>query len=58
MHDGGHGAEPREGRHRPAHVHEYVDAGYDEVYLSQIGREQDGFLDVWERDLRAALESL
>ena len=39
-------------------VREYVDAGYDEVYVSQIGPEQDGFFDFWERELRPALEGL
>lgn len=39
-------------------VKEYVDAGYDEVYLSQIGPEQDGWFDFWERELRPALAGL
>ena len=39
-------------------VQEYVDAGFDEVYLSQIGPEQDGWFDFWERELRPALEGL
>lgn len=39
-------------------VRPYVQAGYDEVYLSQIGPEQDGWFDFWERDLRPALAEL
>ena len=39
-------------------VREYVDAGYDEVYISQIGPEQDGFFDFWERELKPALDGL
>ena len=38
-----------------AAVKEYVDAGFDEVYLSQIGPEQDGWFDFWERELQPAL---
>lgn len=41
-----------------AAVQEYVDAGYDEVYLSQIGPEQEGWFDFWERELRPALQGL
>ena len=36
----------------------YVEAGYDEVYVSQIGPEQDGWFDFWERELRPALAEL
>jgi G6PDH family F420-dependent oxidoreductase len=39
-------------------VRPYVDAGYDEVYLSQIGEEQDGWFDFYERELRPALAEL
>ena len=39
-------------------VKEYVDAGFDEVYLSQIGPDQDGWFDFWERELRPALDGL
>ena len=28
-------------------LREYVDAGYDEVYVQQIGPEQDAFFDAW-----------
>ena len=39
-------------------VRAYVEAGFDEVYLSQIGPEQDGFFDFWERELRPAVQAL
>jgi G6PDH family F420-dependent oxidoreductase len=39
-------------------VRPYVDAGYDEIYLSQIGPEQDGWFDFWERELHPALTQL
>jgi hypothetical protein len=39
-------------------VRPYVDAGYDEVYLSQVGEEQDGWFDFYERELRPALAEL
>jgi G6PDH family F420-dependent oxidoreductase len=35
---------------------EYVDAGYDHLYFHQIGPDQDGFLEFWDRELREALE--
>ena len=34
---------------------EYADAGYDHVYLHQIGSDQVGFFDFWERELRPQL---
>jgi G6PDH family F420-dependent oxidoreductase len=36
-------------------VQRYVDAGYDHLYFHQIGTDQQGFLDQWDRELRAAL---
>jgi hypothetical protein len=39
-------------------VQQYVDAGYDEVYLSQVGPDQAGFFDFWERELAPALKDL
>jgi G6PDH family F420-dependent oxidoreductase len=36
-------------------VQQYVDAGYDHLYFHQIGPDQEGFLDYWHRELRAAL---
>jgi hypothetical protein len=38
-------------------VRTYVDAGYDEVYISQVGRDQAGFFDFWDRELRDALQA-
>lgn len=37
-------------RHRAA-IQEYVDAGYDHVYIHQIGPDQDGFFDFYEREV-------
>ena len=39
-------------------VRPYVEAGFDEVYLSQVGPEQEGFFDFWERELKPALQQL
>ncbi len=39
-------------------VKEYVDAGYDEVYLSQVGEDQEGFFRFWETELKPALDRL
>jgi coenzyme F420-dependent glucose-6-phosphate dehydrogenase len=41
---------PDPDRHRAA-IQEYVDAGYDHVYVHQIGPEQDGFFDFYEREV-------
>jgi hypothetical protein len=32
-----------------------VDAGFDEVYIAQIGPEQDGFFEFYERELAPLL---
>jgi G6PDH family F420-dependent oxidoreductase len=43
-----------------AHVQalrEYVDAGYDHVYVHQIGPQQNGFFDFYERDVLPALRA-
>ncbi|MDX6608301.1 MAG: hypothetical protein QOF85_226 [Solirubrobacterales bacterium] len=37
-------------RHREA-IEEYVDAGYDHVYLHQVGPDQAGFFDFYEREV-------
>jgi hypothetical protein len=39
-------------------IKQYVDAGIEEVFISQIGHDQDGFFDFWERELKDALASL
>jgi G6PDH family F420-dependent oxidoreductase len=41
-------------RHRAA-IEEYIDAGYDHVYVHQIGPDQDGFLDFYEREVLPSL---
>jgi G6PDH family F420-dependent oxidoreductase len=37
-------------RHRSA-IQEYVDAGYDHVYIHQVGPDQEGFFDFYEREV-------
>lgn len=37
-------------RHRAA-IQEYIDAGYDHIYVHQIGPDQDGFFDFYEREV-------
>jgi G6PDH family F420-dependent oxidoreductase len=37
-------------RHRAA-IEEYVDAGYDHVYVHQVGPDQEGFFDFYERQV-------
>jgi G6PDH family F420-dependent oxidoreductase len=37
-------------RHRAA-IEEYVDAGYDHVYVHQIGPDQEGFFEFYEREV-------
>ncbi len=34
-----------------AAIREYVDAGYDHVYVHQVGADQDGFFDFYERSV-------
>ena len=41
-------------RHLEA-IGRYVDAGFDEVYVSQVGPEQEGFFRFFERELRPKL---
>jgi coenzyme F420-dependent glucose-6-phosphate dehydrogenase len=48
---------PDPGRHRDA-VREFFDAGYDHVYLHQIGPDQEGFLRFAERELLPSLEDV
>jgi coenzyme F420-dependent glucose-6-phosphate dehydrogenase len=40
-------------RHRAA-IQEYVDAGYDHVYIHQVGPEQEGFIAFYEREVLPA----
>ena len=39
-------------------VSKYLDAGYDHVYLHQIGPDQEGFFRFWDSELQAALRDL
>jgi coenzyme F420-dependent glucose-6-phosphate dehydrogenase len=39
-------------------IQTYVDAGYDHVYLHQVGPDQDGFFGFWEHELRPALADI
>ena len=41
-------------RHRQA-IEEYVDAGFDHVYVHQIGPDQEGFIRFYEREILPAL---
>jgi G6PDH family F420-dependent oxidoreductase len=36
-------------------IAEYVDAGFDEIYINQIGPDQEGFFDFYARELRPRL---
>jgi coenzyme F420-dependent glucose-6-phosphate dehydrogenase len=45
---------PDPDRHAEA-IKAYVDAGYDHVYIHQIGPDQEGFFDFFERELRSRL---
>jgi hypothetical protein len=36
-------------------VKAYADAGFDDVAVTQIGPDQDGFLDLYERELHGRL---
>jgi G6PDH family F420-dependent oxidoreductase len=38
-----------------ASIRQYLDAGFDEVYVSQIGDDQPGFFDFWRRELAPRL---
>ncbi|MFL5897907.1 MAG: TIGR03557 family F420-dependent LLM class oxidoreductase [Solirubrobacterales bacterium] len=38
-------------------IREYLDAGYDHVYVHQVGPDQDGFFDFYERSVLPALRS-
>src|SRR3546814_2792349 len=36
-------------------VKKFLDAGYDHLYFHQVGPDQDGFLDIWTKELQPAL---
>jgi hypothetical protein len=37
-------------------VEKYLEAGFDEVYINQIGPDQDGFFDFYRRELGPRLQ--
>lgn len=39
-------------------IRPYVEAGFDEIYVSQIGPDQAGFMEFWRRELEPALAEL
>jgi G6PDH family F420-dependent oxidoreductase len=41
-----------------AAIRPYVEAGFDELYLHQIGPDQDGFLNFYEKELRPRLTAV
>jgi hypothetical protein len=41
--------------HHANAVRKYIDAGYDEIYINQVGPDQQGFFKFFERDLRPLL---
>jgi hypothetical protein len=43
-------------RHREA-IEEYAEAGFDHVYIHQIGPDQEGFIRFCEREILPALVS-
>jgi coenzyme F420-dependent glucose-6-phosphate dehydrogenase len=45
---------PDSDRHAES-IKAFVDAGYDHVYIHQIGPDQEGFFDFWEKELRSRL---
>jgi hypothetical protein len=38
-------------------IQKYVEAGYDEIYIAQVGDDQEGFLDFFAAELRPRLPS-
>ena len=37
-------------------ITKYLDAGFDEVYINQVGPDQEGFFRFYERELRPRLD--
>lgn len=37
-------------------IQEYIDAGYESVYIHQVGPDQEGFFDFWRTKLQPALQ--
>lgn len=48
---------PSPERHLKA-IHKYVDAGYDHVYIHQIGADQEGFFRFYEREILPEIKAL
>ncbi len=38
-------------------IRQYVDAGFDELYISQIGKDQQGFLEFFDREVKPQLRT-
>jgi len=36
-------------------IKQYVDAGFDEMYVAQMGPDQEGFLRLWDQELAPRL---
>ena len=47
---------PDPDRHVEA-IQKYIDAGYDEIYIAQVGDDQEGFLNFFAQELRPRLPS-
>ena len=41
-----------------AGIQEFVDAGFDQVYVHQVGPDQDGFIDFYEREVLGEAQRL
>jgi G6PDH family F420-dependent oxidoreductase len=48
---------PDPDRHVEA-IREFIDAGYDHVYVHQVGPDQEGFVQFWEDELSGRLEDV
>ena len=49
------------GPHAPAHlagIREFAEAGFDHVYVHQVGPDQNGFIDFYEREVLGEAERL
>ena len=41
-----------------ASLRQYLDAGVDELFVQQIGPDQDAFFDTWAREIRPRVHSV
>jgi hypothetical protein len=39
-------------------IEQFADAGFDHVYVHQVGPDQDGFLDFYEREILSAARDI